>query len=182
MFELLRGDMRRYKEVMGFWFFNQGFWILQTYRFGHWAGKIRPKIAGIPFKLISRFFIIPVRLFYCVQIENKVEIGPGLVMEHPWMIFIGQESKIGSNCTIYHDVTLGKGPKKGDPILSDNVVVFPGARILGGVTIGEHCHIGANAVVTKHLNPWTMVVPPESKQIGEALTKRLLGIKDPGIG
>lgn len=35
------------------------------------------------------------------------------------------------------------------PTIGDNVVVYAGAKIIGGVHIGNNVIIGANAVVTK---------------------------------
>ena len=35
------------------------------------------------------------------------------------------------------------------PIIGDNVTIFPGAKIIGPVTIGDNCIIGANSVVNK---------------------------------
>jgi serine O-acetyltransferase len=35
------------------------------------------------------------------------------------------------------------------PVIGDNTVIAPGAKILGPVKIGKNCVIGANAVVLK---------------------------------
>lgn len=52
--------------------------------------------------------------------------------------------------TIYHDVTIGSkqfGSNQGVPTIGDNVIIYPGAIILGGVHIGDGAIIGAGAVV-----------------------------------
>src|SRR4051794_37601592 len=36
------------------------------------------------------------------------EIGPGLVVKHPNGIVVGQGVKIGKNCTLLHQVTIGE--------------------------------------------------------------------------
>ena len=176
MFSNIRADMKRYKEYGG-WYKNPGFWVTFVYRYGSWASSIRPKIFSIPFRLLYVFFRFPFRLFYHVYIATSVKIGPGLLLEHPFMIMIVGDAIIGKECTIFHDVTFGKGPKKGDPQIGDHVVIFPGARVLGGIDVGENAHIGANVVLQKTIPPWTMVIPPQSKTIPEAMVKRLLGIK-----
>ena len=41
------------------------------------------------------------------------------------------------------------------PILEDNVIVYANATILGRVTIGEGCVVGANVWVTRSMKPRT---------------------------
>ena len=41
------------------------------------------------------------------------------------------------------------------PILEDNVIVYANATILGRITIGEGCVVGANVWVTKNMRPKT---------------------------
>lgn len=42
-----------------------------------------------------------------------------------------------------------KRTKRGVPKIGDNCYIAAGARIIGGVEIGNNCVIGVNAVVTK---------------------------------
>lgn len=84
-------------------------------------------------------------------------IGPGLVLQHGIGAVIVAE-KIGSGCWINQQVTLGVGPKPGFPILGDEVGVGAGAKVLGGVTVGDRARIGANAVVVKDVPPDVTVV------------------------
>lgn len=75
-------------------------------------------------------------------------IAGGLLLPHPNGIVIHPDTRIGVNCLIMQQVTLGTGGKKpGVPALGGHVDIGAGARILGGVMIGEHAKIGANAVV-----------------------------------
>src|SRR5262249_25978845 len=63
-------------------------------------------------------------------------------------IVIHSETIIGDRCTIYHGVTLGDlGGWGGAPRVGNYVVIGAGAKLLGRVEIGDHCRIGANAVV-----------------------------------
>jgi len=69
---------------------------------------------------------------------------------------------------ILQNVTLGGSkpyhrpertdPTKVDPTLKDGVFVGPGAKILGNITIGEWSIIGANAVITIDIPPYSIVV------------------------
>jgi serine O-acetyltransferase len=173
MFENIRADKMRYKDS-GIWLLQTGFWVTFVYRFGSWTGRIRPKILQIPFRMVYALCIIPVHCFTNVYIPSRAQIGPGLLLKHPNLIFISKETVIGPECTIYHDVTFGHGSRPGGPELDTSVVVFPGARILGGIHIGENAHIGANTVVTQDIKPWTMVIAPKPSQLPMRMTKALL--------
>ena len=76
--------------------------------------------------------------------------GPGLRIDHYGFVAINSNAKIGRNCHIYGDITIGvKDPSNAAaPIIGDNVVIGAGARIIGPVKIASNCMIGANAVVT----------------------------------
>lgn len=81
-------------------------------------------------------------------------------------IFISGASKIGSNCTIFHQVTIGsntlEGSKnQGAPVIGNNVFIGCGAKIIGGVHVGNNVCIGANCVVTRDVpDDCTVVMPP----------------------
>jgi serine O-acetyltransferase len=75
-------------------------------------------------------------------------IEGGLLLPHPNGIVVHSDVRIGPNCILFQQVTLGVGgPKPGAPVLEGHVDVGAGARVLGGVRIGAHATIGANAVV-----------------------------------
>lgn len=78
---------------------------------------------------------------------NTRHLGGGLLMPHPQGVVIHPDAVIGPNCLLLQQVTLGTGPKPGVPKLGGHVDVGAGAKILGGVVIGDHAVIGANAVV-----------------------------------
>ncbi len=81
------------------------------------------------------------------DIPLNCSIGGGLLLPHPQGVVIHPEARIGPNCIVFQQVTIGTGPKPGLPELGGRVDVGPGAKILGGVRIGDHAIIGANAVV-----------------------------------
>ena len=84
-------------------------------------------------------------------------------MPHPNGIIIGQGVSIGNDVVIYHQVTLG-GARRGDwragryPAVGDNTVIFAGAKIVGAVSVGNDCVIGANAVVNRDVPPHHVAV------------------------
>lgn len=80
------------------------------------------------------------------EIPLNAQIAGGLLIPHPNGIVIHPDAKIGPNCLIFQQVTIGTG-KGGVPTIGGHVDIGAGAKILGGVTIGNHARIGANAVV-----------------------------------
>src|SRR5579862_5342296 len=78
---------------------------------------------------------------------NAFSIGAGLELPHPNGVVIHHEAKIGANCRLFQQVTIGTGPKPGLPQIGARVWVGAGAKILGGVVIGDDAIIGANSVV-----------------------------------
>ena len=85
------------------------------------------------------------------EIPLNGRIGGGLVIPHPNGIVIHPAASIGPNCLIFQQVTIGMNGDTGVPTLRGHVDVGAGAKILGGVTIGEHARIGANSVVMQDI-------------------------------
>ena len=77
------------------------------------------------------------------------QMGGGVRFQHPWNSVLNAEH-IGTQCTIYHNVTLGK-KNKSRPYIGNNVVINANAICIGGITIGDNSIIGAGAVVTKNV-------------------------------
>jgi len=92
-----------------------------------------------------------------VEINCREDVGAGLRIAHAHDIVIGAGARIGRNVTLYNGVTLGarryEDAEEGAydssryPIIEDGVTVFSGAKVLGPVTIGKNCIVGANSVV-----------------------------------
>lgn len=69
-------------------------------------------------------------------------------------IFISAGARIGKDCVIFHQVTIGSNTlpssnKKGSPVIGDNCYIGVGAKIIGNVKIGNNVRIGANCIVTE---------------------------------
>lgn len=84
------------------------------------------------------------------DIPLNCQIEGGLLMPHPNGIVVHPEAKIGPNCLIFQQVTIGvsKGGQP-PPVIGAHVDIGAGAKILGDVHIGDFALIGANAVVVK---------------------------------
>lgn len=74
----------------------------------------------------------------------------------------------------------GHTKTKGDVIIGNDVWIGYGVTIMSGVTIGDGAIIGAKAVVTKNVDPYTIVggVPAKiiRKRFSETQIKKLLSI------
>jgi serine O-acetyltransferase len=100
---------------------------------------------------ISKYYVLEHRFWSAVtgaDIPLNSDIGGGLLMPHPNGIVIHPEAKVGVNCLIFQQVTIGQGGRRpGAPRVGGHVDIGAGAKIIGGVTIGDHARIGANALV-----------------------------------
>jgi serine O-acetyltransferase len=116
----------------------------------------RKRVKLIP-ELIRRHLVYRYGCFMSLN----AEIDIGLKLPHPNGIVIGEKVRIGRNCVIYQQVTLG-GRIIGDakagnyPQIGDNVTIFAGAKLIGGITVGDHCMIGANSVVNDDVPPYSI--------------------------
>lgn len=81
------------------------------------------------------------------DIPINSHIGGGLLIPHPNGIVIHPDIKIGVNCLIFQQVTLGSISGSTMPVIGGHVDIGAGAKILGGIQIGNDVKIGANAVV-----------------------------------
>lgn len=102
-----------------------------------------------------------------IQLPIGTKIGKGLVFVHFSNIVVGGDVIIGDNCTIFQGVTIGsvRGKGGGRPTLGNNVVVFPGAKVIGNIKCGNYTVIGANAVVTKNVPDGAVVAGIPAKVI-----------------
>jgi serine O-acetyltransferase len=87
-------------------------------------------------------------------------IGGGMTVYHGNSTIVFAK-EIGENFSVYQQVTIGRGKTiNGNdiPVIGDNVNVYAGAIIVGGVRIGNGASIGAGAVVVKDVPDNAVVV------------------------
>ncbi len=140
-----KAGMRAYRLVPGFRFM---FWLrlAAMTRASAWPWR--------PLHLLARLMHKRLRFHYGISIPYTTRIGPGFYIGHFGGIVVNGATLIGSNCNISQGVTIGqlnRGARKGVPVIGDAVYIGPGAAILGAVTVGSGCAIGANAVVSRDL-------------------------------
>jgi serine O-acetyltransferase len=172
MFENLRRDSARYADQGG-WYTHPGFWIVATYRMGVWAHTLPSSFLRIPVWVLYRLLRFPWRLLFNVDLwagPRGARIGAGLCLIHPANIVIGAGVEIGEDCLIFHDVTLGTGHVPGVPKIGRNVDIYVGARVLGGVVVGDGSMVGANCVVTRDVPPGSVVLAAPCRVIPRSLS------------
>lgn len=126
------------------WFYRAAHWL--------WLRKLH---------FLARFVSHLGRFFTGIEIHPGATIGRGFFIDHGMGVVIGETAEIGDNVTLYHGVTLGGvswRKEKRHPTVGDHVVVGAGAKVLGPITIGAHSRIGANSVVVKDVDPYSVVV------------------------
>lgn len=85
-----------------------------------------------------------------MDIHPACTIGRRVFIDHGIGVVIGATTIIEDDVLIYQGVTLGgvslnKG--KRHPTIKSNSVIGSGAKVLGNITVGKNCKIGANSVV-----------------------------------
>jgi len=148
-------DVQRWVECLRLGHEDEGFarrtaWLLAAFpefrnllqfRLGRWPGTL------------LRLFHRPVPT---LQID-VADLGPGLFIQHGFATIVVAE-RIGADCWINQQVTLGHVYDRGAPVLGDRVTVAAGAVVVGPVVVGDDVTIGANTTVVRDVPAGTVVV------------------------
>ncbi|QHT63888.1 hypothetical protein GXP70_12045 [Paenibacillus lycopersici] len=98
----------------------------------------------------------------CV-IYSSCYIGSGTKIAYGGVgVLIHPKTVIGKNCMIGTDVTIGAAP-----VIGNHVYVSTGSRLVGvGIKVGSFSIVGANAVVTGDVPPFSIVAGVPAKVVG----------------
>jgi serine O-acetyltransferase len=134
-----------YSGLHAVWFYRVNHWLWDHHLFllARWLSQVARWLTGI-------------------EIHPAAQIGHRLFIDHGMGVVIGETSIVGDDVTLYQGVTLGgtgKEQGKRHPTIEDNVVVGSGAKILGNITVGRNCRVGAGSVVLRN-------VPDDSTVVG----------------
>jgi serine O-acetyltransferase len=135
------------EEVMAVY---PGFFAIAVYRIAHHLQS--RNISFIP-RILTEYS----HRLTGIDIHPSAQIGYPFCIDHGTGIVIGETTVIGNHVKIYQGVTLGalsvdksKQNTKRHPTISDNVIIYSGATLLGGNTIvGENSIIGGNVWLTE---------------------------------
>lgn len=120
---------------------------------------ISRKLQAWKLRSLAKAVEASIRLLCAARIPIEADIDHSVVFSHNGLaVLITREAKIGRGCQIGTHVVLGSNwPKTGAPSLEDNVIVGPGAIILGPVTLGQGCVIAAGSIVLADVPPASLV-------------------------
>ena len=127
-----------------------------------WLYRINHCLWSRGLLLLARLSSQYARFLTGIEIHPAAEIGRRLFIDHGLGVVIGETAIVGDDVLLYQGVTLGgtgKEQGKRHPTLEDSVVVGSGAKILGNITVGNNCRIGAGSVVLRN-------VPADSTVVG----------------
>lgn len=141
--------------------------LLQAIR-SYQAAKTRGGLVGYLshkyWALLHRFWSVITQ----AEIDLNCQIEGGLLIPHPNGIVIHPNVRIGANCLIFQQVSLGTVQgATGVPVLGNHTDVGAGAKILGPVVIGDHALIGANAVVRSDVSAHDTVAGIPARSISK---------------
>lgn len=100
-----------------------------------------------------------------IEIGDRSYLGPYVCMSGPGRVKIGKQCLIASQTGIYANNHREYGLSREGIIIEDNCWLGTGVRVLDGVTIGHGSVIGAGAVVTKDIPPYSVAVGVPAKRI-----------------
>jgi serine O-acetyltransferase len=105
--------------------------------------------------VIGWFLLEINKLLHGCVIGRGAEFGKGFVLMHPIGVIINGAVKGGEQVVIASGVVIGaarNGWPVQAPVLGNNIFIGSGAKILGGIRIGNNVKIGANAVVVEDVS------------------------------
>jgi len=131
-----------------------GLHAVWLYRVNHWLWNHR-------WFLLARWLSQVARFLTGIEIHPGAKIGRRLFIDHGMGVVIGETATVGDDVSLFQGVTLGGTGKehgKRHPTIDDNVVIGGGAKILGNITVGKNCRIGAGSVVLRNVPDNSTVV------------------------
>ncbi|MGX7245840.1 serine O-acetyltransferase [Enterococcus quebecensis] len=134
------------------------------------------------FNFLSHLIVLILRYLFAFEayVNKHTKIGGNVQFKHNGLgCVIHPRINIGDNCWIYQNVTIGANTRyrngvldnTGAPTIGSNTVIYSGAVIVGPITVGENCVIGANTVVSKNIPSNSIVYgnPAIVKEIKEGI-------------
>ncbi|KOO02917.1 hypothetical protein AKJ17_13340 [Vibrio nereis] len=117
------------------------------------------------YRRLARYYEKKIMSTFSCHIMPGACVDLSVHFPHALGIIIGRGATVKENVTILQNVTIGssigadlKGNDTTMPTIENNVKIFAGAVIAGKITIGHNSFIGANAVVTTTVPPFSLVV------------------------
>jgi serine O-acetyltransferase len=160
MVKMVKEDLKRYSEKKiniynFFWriLMHRGLQASIFYRFYNMLWR-----KG--FKNIARLLMNINTFISGAEIHPAATIKEGIRIHHTSGVVIGYGAYLDRQVTLFSDVVLGErgGKDKSGhyPKIEKNTTIYSGAKIVGGITIGENSIVGANCVLASNLPPFSL--------------------------
>lgn len=98
---------------------------------------------------------------YGLEISRHCRVDGGLYLGHAFGITINDHAVLGRNINLHKGVTIGqenRGPRKGAPVLGNNVWIGVNATIVGAVHIGDDVLVAPNSFVNNDVPSHSVVL------------------------
>ncbi len=143
------------KSKFEIWLTYPGIKALSRHRVANFFYRCHLKLLA---SIMSKF----ARFLTGIEIHPAAKIAAGVFIDHGAGVVIGETAVVEKGVLIYQGVTLGgtgkDSGKRRHPVIKEGCVISCGAKILGGITVGEFSKIGAGSVVLKDVPPHSTVV------------------------
>ena len=149
LFALIAEDFRTHDSSP----LEPGFWALALHRLGNARMDVEPRLLRAPLTAAYHVAFTSVNWLWGIDLTYTVKLGRRVRLWHHGGMVLGARA-IGSDVHIRQNTTFGllsKNEQSAKPIIGDRVDIGAGACVLGAVTVGDDCVIGANSVVTRDL-------------------------------
>jgi len=96
-----------------------------------------------------------------IRLPAHCEIGDGLYIGHYGCIIVAPECRIGHNCSLAQNVTIGvagSGEHRGAPVIGNRVFIGAHSVIVGRITVGDDAVVCAGSVVMRPVPARAMVM------------------------
>lgn len=119
-------------------------------------------------KLYYSFFANRLATKYNLELYGK--FGTNLRIWHSNIVING-DAILGNNVQLHGNNCIGENHGK-SPKIGNNVEIGYGATIIGDITIGDNCIIGANTIVNKSFPNNTIIVGNPCRKINGEINEK----------
>ena len=148
-------DFRRYRvtadDALRTIFLTQGFWASCVYRISRAGLQSAQRLAPLVRPLVAIAQKL-VEVLTGICIPPQCEVGDGLYIGHYGSIILAPEARIGHNCSLAQNVTIGvagSAEGRGAPTIGNRVFIGAHSVIVGRITIGDDVVVCAGSVVSR---------------------------------
>jgi serine O-acetyltransferase len=162
LFPLIMEDYRTHDESL----LEPGFWAVAIHRFGNARMGVRLRFLRAPLTVLYKLMFTAMDWLWGINLPYNTRLGRRVRIWHHGGIWLGARA-IGDDVHIRHNTTFGvmsRSDLDAKPIVGNRVDVGVGACILGAVTVGDDCVIGANSVVIRDLPRGAVVMGVPARQ------------------